>query len=167
MKTAQECFGVRQCQAQWLDHRAGALIATGGDLAGVDGAIASRQFDHHPPPHRVLSGLPASGQALPPPGFGRFLAQSHGEARGHQRHLRRPENRERRWPHGDNDVTGRFVVGRLFPASLICGQQVSVSTSGQLSYEKSASMGASFPRASLFNASFLLRSSGPSWLLRV
>jgi hypothetical protein len=38
----QECFGVRQCQAQWLDDRARAVIATGGDLADVDGAIASR-----------------------------------------------------------------------------------------------------------------------------
>jgi hypothetical protein len=44
----QEWFGVRQCQAQWLDDRAGALIATGGDLAGVDGAIASRQFRSPP-----------------------------------------------------------------------------------------------------------------------
>jgi hypothetical protein len=37
----------------------------------VDGAIAARQFDHHPPPHHAFSGLPASGQGLPPPGFGR------------------------------------------------------------------------------------------------
>src|SRR5579859_6732966 len=51
--------------------------ATGGvdgvmpdsNLVDVDGAIASRQFDHHPPPHHALSGLPASGPSFTTPRF--------------------------------------------------------------------------------------------------
>jgi hypothetical protein len=48
---------------------AGAVVISGGDLMGVDGSVAPRQLDHHPPPPRALFGPPFSRQSYHPPGL--------------------------------------------------------------------------------------------------
>jgi hypothetical protein len=50
----------------------------------VDGAIAPRQLDHHPPPHRALPGPPSSRQRNHPQvlhGLWRFLSNNRRYAR--------------------------------------------------------------------------------------